>query len=200
MERNSQQLCNEYDGNIKQYYHIYNSLDVSNKRQNAIKEHLHEMLKAKKVEDKGIAFLQYILKQELLIQELQVNQTSPKQDFTQIICDIKQSIELDNHNHINRYETLYKDCESHIDLLQAQLEDISILLDTYRDMIGVKVINHRRLHDDFVPEFRTIYNKQSYLDLVKIVKNDMKVGGLEEMRLTQYLTNDLQHKDLKKFM
>ena len=200
MEQSAHDLCNNYDGNMTVYNHILNMLDCSNKKINNIRNHLHICLTEDKVDDKGILFLQYIIKQESIIQELRSKVNSNNIDFNPYIDDIKQSIESSNNKHINRYESYavnIADTLSKIENQQYIFTDE--LLEEYKQLIGTEIRNYKPILNP-APEMRLIYSKRNYLQYINLLDADMKKStGIEEIQLKQYKNELLKNKELDKY-
>ena len=200
MEQSARDLCNNYDGNMNVYNHILHTLDCSNKKINNIRNHLHICLTEDKVDDKGILFLQYIIKQESIIQELRSKVNSQNIDFNPYIDDIKQSIESSNDKHINRYESYAVNIADTISKIENQQNIFTNeLLEDYKQLIGTEITNYKPILNP-APKMRLIYSRRNYLQYINLLDADILKGtGIQETQLRQYKNELLKNKELDKY-
>ena len=200
MEQSARDLCNNYDGNMNVYNHILHTLDCSNKKINNIRNHLHICLTEDKVDDKGILFLQYIIKQESIIQELRSKVNSQNIDFNPYIDDIKQSIESSNDKHINRYESYAVNIADTISKIENQQNIFTNdLLEDYKQLIGTEITNYKPILNP-APKMRLIYSRRNYLQYINLLDEDILKGtGIQETQLKQYKNELLKNKELDKY-
>ena len=200
MEQSARDLCNNYDGNMNVYNHILHTLDCSNKKINNIRNHLHICLTEDKVDDKGILFLQYIIKQESIIQELRSKVNSQNIDFNPYIDDIKQSIESSNDKHINRYESYAVNIADTISKIENQQNIFTNdLLEDYKQLIGTEITNYKPILNP-APKMRLIYSRRNYLQYINLLDADILKGtGIQETQLKQYKNELLKNKELDKY-
>ena len=205
MELNVKDICDNKEI-IKDNIYIFNHLDCSNKKRNNIKTHLCSAMDKNNMDDSQLIMFQYILKQELQIQKLQLQDSSQSADFKEYIKEMKQSIESSNKRNYDRYEKVDDDCRKHIAELGNQCEEISELLHSYKEMIGVYVPNFMCAVNDYVPEMRLIHNKRKYLYDMNILNKEIEKAhanpltqGFTTMRLKQAKQEILKNKQLDQF-
>jgi len=153
------------------------------------------------IDDSQLIMFQYILKQQQIIQKLQLQDSSQSSDFKEYIEEMKQSIESSNNRNYDRYEKIEDDCRKHIAELDNQYEEITELLHSYKEMIGVYVPNFMCAVNDGLPEMRLIHNKRKYLYDMNILNKEIEKApqGFTTMRLKQAKQEILKNKQLDQF-